>query len=149
MPTRAPTRAAASSIVVVRRATSSARSSSGLKRRSTENHAVPGTTLKFAPLPGCAAHDEHRPARLVALERVVRAAREQLVREVGERLGDLHHLRERVDAEMRLPDVRRPALHLDAQRDRAAARVPDDAAGRLGGDHRERAARRSCPASRR
>ena len=88
----------------------------------------------------CAADDEHRSARLVALERVVRAAREQLVREVGERLGDLHHLRERVDAEMRLPDVRRPALHLDAQRDRAAARVPDDAAGRLGRDHRERAA---------
>jgi len=49
--TRAPMRAAAPSIVVVRRATSSARSSSGLKRRSTENQAVPGTTLKFAPLP--------------------------------------------------------------------------------------------------
>ena len=104
--TPAPMRAAASSIVPVSRATSSSSSSSGLKRRSTENHAAPGTTLKFAPLPDGAADDEHRPARLFAFQRVVRAAREQLVREVGERLGDLHHLLERVDAEMRLPDVR-------------------------------------------
>ena len=54
-----------------------------------------------------AAHDEHRPARLLALQRIGGAAREQLVREVGERLGDLHHLLEGVHAEVRLADVRR------------------------------------------
>ena len=87
---------------------------------------------------GGAADDQHRAARLVAVQRVGRAPREQLVREIRERLGDPDHLLERVHPEMRLPDMRRATLHLDAQRDRAAARVPDDATGRLGGQHRDR-----------
>jgi hypothetical protein len=41
----------AAAIASVSRETSSSTSSSGLKRRSTENHADPGTALKLAPAP--------------------------------------------------------------------------------------------------
>ena len=115
----------------VRRASSASSSSSGLKRRSTENHAAPGTTLKFAPLPDAPPTTSIEPRASPAAR-----ARQQLASR--QRLGDAHHVLERVHAEVRLPDVRRAAAHLDPQRDRAAARVPDDAAGRLGRQHRDR-----------
>jgi hypothetical protein len=39
---------------------------------------------------------------------------------------------------MRLSDVRLSSPDLDAEGERPAARVPDDASRRLGGDHRDR-----------
>ena len=54
-------------------------------------------------------------------------------------------LLERVHAEMCLADVGLSSAHLDAQRDRAAARVPDDAARRLGREHRNARRARSSP----
>ena len=46
----------------VSRASSSSRSSSGLKRRSSENHAEPGTALKPAPAPACPPTTSIEPA---------------------------------------------------------------------------------------
>ena len=68
-------------IVSVRRASSRPRSSSGLKRRSIENHADPGTALNPGAGARLTAHHEHRAAGLVALDREARALTEQLVRE--------------------------------------------------------------------
>ena len=58
--------------------------------------------------------------------------------ERGQRLGDPDHVLEGVDALIDVADVRLAAGGLDPQRDRAAARVPDHAAGGLGGEHRDR-----------
>ena len=61
------------------------------------------------------------------------------MREVGERLRDADQLLERVVAEVRLADVRLAPGDAHPQRDRAAVRVPDHAAGRLGREHGDRA----------
>src|SRR5918992_1078941 len=62
MSTRAPAAWAASSIMPVSRASSWSSCSSGLKRRSMENHAEPGTTLKPAPAPACPPTTSIEPA---------------------------------------------------------------------------------------
>jgi len=53
MSTLAPAASAAPVIMSVSRSSSSSSCSSGLKRRSTENRADPGTALKPAPAPAC------------------------------------------------------------------------------------------------
>ena len=137
--TFAPIRVAASSIVRVRRRDLLLEILLGIEAAIDGEPRGPGHDVEVRAAARRSTDDQHRAARLLALQRVVGAAREQLVGEIGERLGDLDHLREGIDAEMRLPHVRGSPLDRDAQRDRAAARVPDDAAGRLGGEHRDRA----------
>ena len=123
----------------VSRSSSSSSASSGLKRRSMENHAEPGTALKPAPEPACPPTTSIEPAGFLALDREAGPFLEQLVRERGQRLGDADHVLEGVDALVDVADVRLAAMGADAQRDGAPARVPDHAAGGLGGEHRDRA----------
>ena len=131
------------SIVVVRRSSSSPRSSSGLKRRSTENHAVPGTTLKFAPLPDAPPTTSIEPrASSLSSGYSVRRASSSCARSAsGSAIRTI--CSKALTPRCACPTCAGRPSHADAQGDRAAAGVPDDAAGRLGGEHRERAARRS------
>ena len=87
---------------------------------------------------GLSADDEHRASGLLALDREAGALLEQFVRERGQWLGDADHVLEGVDALVDVADVRLAAMGSDAQRDRAAAGVPDHAAGGLGGEHGDR-----------
>ena len=57
--------------------------------------------------------------------------------ELGQGLSDPDHVLEGVDALVDVADVGFAAMGPDAQRDRAPARVPDHAAGGLGGEHRD------------
>jgi len=79
---------------------------------------------------GLSTDDEHRPTGCLALDREAGSLLEQLVGERGQRLGDSDHVLEGVDALVDVAHVRFAAMGSDAQRDGAAARVPDHATGR-------------------
>ncbi|HYP47204.1 MAG TPA: hypothetical protein VEQ61_01075 [Thermoleophilaceae bacterium] len=88
--------------------------------------------------PSRATDHQHRPAGFLAVHRKGRATLEELAPERAERLGHEDHLLEGVDSQMGLPHMRLTASHLDPQRYGTAARVPNDPAGRLRRDHRQR-----------
>ena len=79
--------------------------------------------VEAGPGPGLPADDQHR------------VLREQLAGQGGQRLGDADHVLEGVDALVDVAHVRLAPRGPHAQRDGAAARVPDHAAGRLGDEH--------------
>ena len=121
----------------VSRASSSSRSSSGLNRRSTENHAEPGTTLKPAPAPACPPTTSIEPAASsLSTGKLVRFS-SRLVGQSGQRRRDPDHVLEGVHALVDVADVRLAAGRPHPQRDGASCGVPDHAAGRLGGQHRD------------
>ena len=86
---------------------------------------------------GLPADHEHRTRRLLALHRKARALLEQVVGQSGQRRRDPDHVLEGVHALVDVADVRLAAGRPHPQRDGASCRVPDHAAGRLGGQHRD------------
>ena len=86
---------------------------------------------------GLTADDEHRTPGFLALNWKAGPLLEQDM-EARSAARDADHVLEGVDALVDIADVRLTAGGLYAQGDRASARVPDDAAGGLRREHRDR-----------
>ena len=117
-------------------------------RRSTVNTQRPGTTLKFDPAstrPPMSISDR-RAASGVTRNRVASSSHPPRQRlQAGD---DAHRVLERVPPLVQEPDMRLAAVHGDSHADRAAVRVPDDAAGGFRGQHADAVRARRLVAAR-